>query len=137
VQYPANLLDPTSVARGTVDLVHHLITRAAECPDTPFIVAGYSQGAAIVHSVLGNDIAAAIPGIARLPVSLYSRIKAVLLFGDPLRLVGAPGLPGPWHTGSWCTTGDPVCQLGGLLILAHVSYGNTIAAAAQFAANAL
>ncbi|WP_107661214.1 cutinase family protein [Nocardia suismassiliense] len=138
VAYPAELLDPSSISRGTADLVQHLTEVSAACPEMRIVVAGYSQGAAVVHSALGDGLAAAIPGTVRIPPWVAPRIQAVLLFGDPLRLVGSPGLPGPWRTGSWCVAGDPVCQIGGLQPLAHVAYGDdTIQAAAMFAASAL
>ncbi|WP_228542514.1 cutinase family protein [Nocardia sp. XZ_19_369] len=137
VAYPAELLDPMSVGRGSADLVRHLIEMSTACPEQRFVVAGYSQGAAVVHAALGNDLAGAIPGTVRLPTYLAPRISTVLLFGDPLRLVGQAGLPGPWQTGSWCTHGDPVCQVGGSQPFAHVAYGDTITAAAQFTASVL
>lgn len=137
VRYPADLLDPSSVDRGTADLVEHLNTQAEQCPDQNFLIEGYSQGAAVVHAALSADPASMIPGTAHLSPWIYPRIKVVLLFGDPLRLIGSGSLPGPWSVGSWCTDGDPVCQPGGLKALAHVSYSDTIAAAAQLAANSL
>ncbi|MEU7631840.1 cutinase family protein [Nocardia sp. NPDC049220] len=136
VSYPADLLDPMSVGRGSADLVHHLIEVSAACPHQRFVVAGYSQGAVVVHAALGSDVAI-IPGTVQLPSQLASRIQAVLLFGDPLRLVSDAGLPGPWRTGSWCTYGDPICEIGGNQPFAHVAYGETITAAALFAASSL
>ncbi|MEV6774377.1 cutinase family protein [Nocardia sp. NPDC051030] len=137
VDYPATL-EVHSPGLGSADLVQHLVDQAAACPDQRFIVAGYSQGALVVHTALGTSLADMVPGAAHLPPELNDRIAAVLLFGDPLRLFGAQ-VPGPYqaHTGSWCNNGDPICQLGGLHPLAHIAYGDSITNAALFSARQL
>lgn len=139
VNYPANLLDAHSVGEGSQDLVGHITDRASVCPGTRFVVVGYSQGAVVVHTAFGSVITAAMPGATQLPAEFADRIAVVLLFGDPLRLIGHDFLPGPYQArlGSWCQIADPVCEPGGNIPAAHVTYAAHIAEAAWFAANRL
>ncbi|MFC4372777.1 cutinase family protein [Nocardia halotolerans] len=130
VDYPADLLVPTSVSDGTRAMTGHLTARAAACPGQRFVLVGYSQGAVVTHGVLATPAALALPGIWTLPPELSHRIVAVLLFGDPLRLVG--GTVAPWYadrTANYCAAGDPVCA-GGTFPTAHGSYAWSFAAAA-------
>lgn len=119
VEYPADLLVPTSMIDGTRAMTGHLIHQAAACPDQRFVLVGYSQGAVVTHGVLGS---APLPGAWVLPPELSSRVVAVLLFGDPLRLIG--GTVAPMYadrTANYCAAGDPVCA-GGVFPAAHGSY---------------
>ncbi|GAB2728702.1 cutinase family protein [Nocardia thraciensis] len=137
VNYPADLTDVFSVGKGSADLVAHLAHQSAVCPDQRFILAGYSQGAVVVHTALGTGITNGIPGAVRLDGSLGSRVSSVLLFGDPLRLIGWV-VPEPylWRTANYCADGDPVCG-GGLNPGAHNVYAGFTGAAADFAASRL
>jgi len=137
VNYPADLTNIYSVGDGSADLVAHLANQAAACPDQRFVLVGYSQGAVVVHTALGTGVTAALPGAVRMNGDLGSRVAVVLLFGDPLRLVGT-SVPGPYvgRTANYCAPGDPVCA-GGLNPAAHVSYGGDFVAAADFTANRL
>ncbi|WP_405163576.1 cutinase family protein [Nocardia sp. NBC_01499] len=114
VNYPADLLDPASISRGTQDMTAHVMWQASVCPDERFVLVGYSQGAVVTHGVLGTGIVTALGGISSLPVDLESRVAAVLLFGDPLRLTGS-NVPDLYagRTGNYCAAGDPVCTGGG------------------------
>ncbi|MRH92727.1 cutinase family protein [Nocardia sp. SYP-A9097] len=132
VAYPADY--SFDVGAGTADLVGHLAAQAAACPAQRFIVVGYSQGAAVVHAALGTGAVTWYPGRVQLPGDLGSRIAAVLLFGDPMRAIGW-NVP-DWYvgrTGDWCTGGDPVCGAG-MNAPSHVSYSDSLVAAANFAA---
>ncbi|MBF6333539.1 cutinase family protein [Nocardia transvalensis] len=133
VDYPADLLDPFSVGDGSRDLVAHLTAQATACPDQRFVLAGYSQGAVVVHAALGTWPATLVPGAAQLPPDLGDRVAVVLLFGDPLRLIGQ-SVPEPYsaRTGSWCLDGDPVCQPGGREPPAHIAYSSHLTEAAAF-----
>ncbi|MFD4440349.1 cutinase family protein [Nocardia sp. NPDC058519] len=127
VEYPADLLVPSSISDGTRAMTSHLVNQAAACPDQRFVLVGYSQGAVVAHGVLGS---APLPGMWVLPPELSSRVVAVLLFGDPLRLIG--GTVPPWYadrTANYCAAGDPVCA-GGIFPAAHGSYEWAFAAAA-------
>ncbi|MFJ1454995.1 cutinase family protein [Nocardia sp. N2S4-5] len=137
VNYPADLTDVFSVGKGSADLVAHLAYQAAACPDQRFILAGYSQGAVVVHTALGTGITNGIPGAVRMDGELGARVSSVLLFGDPLRLIGW-SVPEPylWRTADYCAAGDPICG-GGLDPNAHTVYGGFVGAAADFAADRL
>ncbi|MFI5776518.1 cutinase family protein [Nocardia sp. NPDC051570] len=137
VNYPADLTDADSIGDGSADLVAHLARQAAACPDQRFVLVGYSQGAAVVHTALGTGVTADVPGAVRMDGDLGARVAVVLLFGDPMRLIGW-NLPDAylWRSGNYCTTGDPVCA-GGLNPAAHVAYGGDFVAAANLAADRL
>ncbi|MFE1593326.1 cutinase family protein [Nocardia sp. NPDC058705] len=127
VEYPADLLVPSTFSDGTRAMTTHLINQAAACPDQRFVLVGYSQGAVVTHGILGS---AAIPGGWSLPPELSSRIVAVLLFGDPMRLIGGTVTPlYADRTANYCAAGDPVCA-GGIFPTAHGSYEWAFAAAA-------
>ncbi|MEV0547350.1 cutinase family protein [Nocardia salmonicida] len=127
VEYPADLLVPTSMIDGTRAMTSHVIDQAAACPDQRFVLVGYSQGAVVTHGTLGSVW---LPGAWVLPPELSSRVVAVLLFGDPLRLVGVPVAPlYADRTANYCAAGDPVCA-GGIFPAAHGRYEWAFAAAA-------
>ena len=71
VDYPASF-EPTSRNVGRDDIVKHLTEQAKKCPNQKYAMVGYSQGADVVHS-----------GVAQLDPSLYPRIVALVMFGDP------------------------------------------------------
>ncbi|MFC6010664.1 cutinase family protein [Nocardia lasii] len=122
VEYPADLLVPSSVSDGTRAMTTHVLAQAAACPDQRFVLVGYSQGAAVTHGVLGTHAMMLLPGMWVLPPEVSWRVVAVLLFGDPLRLVG--GTVQPWYadrTANYCAAGDPVCA-GGIFPAAHGTY---------------
>ncbi|WP_067478034.1 cutinase family protein [Nocardia amamiensis] len=135
VDYPADLLDPSSISRGTQDMTAHMLWQAAMCPEQRFVLVGFSQGAVVAHGVLGTGVVTALGGIHSLPGELESRVAAVLLFGDPVHLLGW-NVPGhyAWRTGNYCTSGDPVCE-GGIHPAAHTNYGWAMWPAVRFAAS--
>jgi cutinase len=138
VNYPADLGEPTSVQTGNRDLVNHVTTQAAACPNQRFILVGYSQGANVVDNSIGISSDGALVGgaiVATIPTSLTPRIAAVLQFGNPIRAQGK-SITGTYQarTDDFCADQDPVCQNGGSNVLAHLSYGGNTAAAATFAA---
>ncbi|MGE2722754.1 cutinase family protein [Mycolicibacterium celeriflavum] len=114
VNYPAsfNFLKATD---GANDASAHIQSTAASCPNTSFVLGGYSQGAAVV------DILTAAPGPVLdfadpLPPGLADRVAAVAVFGNPadrigLPLTGASPLYGV-KTAEYCTVGDPICSDG-------------------------
>ncbi|MEU7632432.1 cutinase family protein [Nocardia sp. NPDC049220] len=133
VSYPADLLDPASVSRGTQDMTAHVLQQAAICPEQRFVLVGFSQGAVVVHGVLGTETVTTLGGIYSLPVGLESRVAAVLLFGDPVRRLGGnvPDLYSA-RTGNYCTSGDPICG-GGIDPNAHTNYWWALWPATEFA----
>jgi cutinase len=123
VNYAA-ALDQSSAGAGATDMTNHVVSYAASCPNARIVLGGYSQGASV------TDISIGIPtllGAGRtIPTNLSSRITAVVVFGNPLRLYGQ-SIPTASRTyGSKalddCNFGDPVCA-GGINPLAHLTYG--------------
>jgi len=138
VDYPADLGEPASVQKGNTDLVNHVRTQAAACPQERFVLVGYSQGANVVDNSIGISSDGAIVGgpiVATIPAELAPRIAAILLFGNPIRAIGRQ-VTGTYQsrTKDYCADGDPICQAGGTNILAHLSYGSDAADAADFTA---
>lgn len=137
VNYPADL-SLTSAAQGNTDLVNHVRSQAAACPNQRFVLVGYSQGANVVDNSIGISSAGAVVGspiVATIPAALEPRVSAVLLFGNPIRAIGK-SVTGTYQsrTIDFCAAGDPVCENGGGDTGAHLSYRANADAAAAFAA---
>ncbi|MFJ2813144.1 cutinase family protein [Streptomyces sp. NPDC087294] len=137
VDYPADL-SLTSAARGNAELVDHVTSQSAACPDQRFILVGYSQGANVVDNSLGISSEGAVVGsriVATLPAAVEPKVAAVLLFGNPIRAIGR-SVTGIYQsrTLDLCATGDPVCEKGGTDTLAHLGYTTDADQAATFAA---
>lgn len=122
VAYAADVAQ-TSAGPGATSLTNHLVATATRCPSTQFVLGGYSQGASVV------DIALGIPnflGIGRaIPAQYHDRIRAVVLFGNPLALTGGRVSNNrTWgaRTREFCNLGDPVCAAG-FNVMAHITYG--------------
>ena len=138
VDYPADLIEPASVQQGNTDLVNHVRSQAASCPQQRFVLVGYSQGANVVDNSIGVSSDGALVGgpiVATIPADLAPRIAAIVLFGNPIRAIGRQ-VTGTYQgrTKDYCASGDPVCQSGGTDILAHLSYGSDAGDAADFVA---
>lgn len=135
VRYAASL-NQTSAGPGATDMSSHVKSVAAQCSDTSFVLGGYSQGASVTDIALG--IRTALGTGTAIPSDLSGRVKAVVVFGNPLRLYGqsidrASAVYGPKALDQ-CNPGDPVCGGGGNFI-AHLQYqtNGSITKAAQFA----
>ncbi|WP_051644344.1 cutinase family protein [Mycolicibacterium neoaurum] len=147
VNYPATgdfdnrAVFPSTMFDGVADAGARIRTTAANCPNTRFILGGYSQGAAVAAYVSTSDI----------PVPVTDRIAGVVLFGKPsaglLSRYGAPAANiGSQYAGrslDLCAPGDNICDgsspaslLGSLV---HVTYpvNGLVAAAAAAAAGRL
>ncbi|MGP4028681.1 cutinase family protein [Actinomadura sp. 3N407] len=136
VDYPADL-STGSASKGNTDLVDHVKSQAASCPNQKFILVGYSQGANVVDNSIGiSSDGAAVGGpiTATIPASIEPRVAAVLVFGNPIRAIGR-SITGTYQSRTLdvCADGDPVCGAG-FDILAHLSYGDDADEAADFAA---
>lgn len=147
VNYPASL-DFSDAAQGVADAAREVQAVAASCPNTPIVLGGYSQGAAVAGYTVtdavpaGYQLPAGISG--PMPPAIAPHVAAVVLFGTPspffLGLVdhSAPPLAiGPAYatkTLQLCDQGDPVCYPGGLDRAAHSAYKSNGMAdqAAQF-----
>ncbi|MFJ9724746.1 cutinase family protein [Streptomyces sp. NPDC101209] len=136
VDYAANF-SQTSAGPGATDMTDRVKTIASNCPATAIVLGGYSQGGSV------TDIALGIPtrlGTGRtIPPQLADRVKAVVVFGNPLRLSGrtiasASDLYGA-KAKEFCNTGDPVCG-NGRNSAAHLTYhlNGSVEQGARFAA---
>lgn len=99
---------------GGMKCLDILKSSAAQCPDTKFVLSGYSQGAMVAH------ICAAYAEEA-----LKSRIKGVVVFGDPFNGAPIKGVPKE-KLKIFCNPGDGVCNGKFAISAAHMSYGSTI-----------
>jgi len=137
VNYAADIAQ-TSAGPGATDMSNHVKQVAAQCANTVFVLGGYSQGASVTDIAIGIRTALGTGGT--IPTSLAPRIKAITVFGNPLRLYGqsintASSLYGQ-RAQDICATGDPVCG-GGFNAVAHLSYptNGSVTTAARFAAS--
>lgn len=131
VNYPASY-DFLAAADGATDATNRIAAVSQACPETRFVLGGYSQGAAVVDMLLGipplgekvGDVGSAPP----MPQSLASKVAAVAVFGNPATKFGNPASvalpPFAGKVIDLCNPGDPICSQG-RNPLAHVSYEKT------------
>ncbi|ETL98251.1 hypothetical protein F441_04910 [Phytophthora nicotianae CJ01A1] len=137
VNYLASM-DQTSAGPGATGMTNHVVSVAKECPDTVFVLGGYSQGASVTDISIG--IKTTLGSGDTIPESLSSRIKAIVTFGNPLKLTGGT-IESSSSTYSskaieFCNQGDPVCG-NGANTMAHLTYptdGSVTSAAEKAAA---
>ncbi|QDS76332.1 hypothetical protein FKW77_002665 [Venturia effusa] len=104
---------------GGMKCLDVLKSSAAQCPDTKFVISGYSQGAMVAHICT-----------AYAEASLKSRITGVVAFGDPFN--GAPIKDFPAEKlKTFCNPADGVCEGKFAISAAHLSYSGTIGEATQ------
>jgi cutinase len=137
VNYGASY-DQSSAGAGATDMTNHITSVAAACPNTSFVVGGYSQGASV------TDIALGVPNFlgagSSISTSLAPRIKAVVVFGNPLGMTGGHIPTSSTLYGAkakeFCNSGDPVCGAG-FNVIAHLMYAfdGSATTGATFAAN--
>ncbi|NAZ84336.1 cutinase family protein, partial [Kineococcus sp. R8] len=137
VNYAANTAQ-TSAGPGATDMTNHVTSVAAACPQTKFVLGGYSQGATVTDIALG--IRTGTTSGTAIPAVLSDRVAAVVVFGNPLGLqrqtiATASPTYGP-RSRDFCNTGDPVCG-NGFNIGAHLTYASngSTTQGAQFAAD--
>ncbi|EGZ11729.1 cutin hydrolase [Phytophthora sojae] len=129
--------DQTSAGPGATDMTDHVVSVAVECPDTVFVLGGYSQGASVTDIAIGIKTVLGTGSV--IPDTLSSRINAIVTFGNPLKLTGETISSASSTYGSkaieFCNTGDPVCG-NGANMLAHLTYATdgSVTTAAQKAA---
>ncbi|KAG7375299.1 hypothetical protein PHYBOEH_002846 [Phytophthora boehmeriae] len=136
VSYLASM-DQTSAGPGATDMTNHVVSVAQECPNTVFVLGGYSQGASVTDISIG--IRTTLGSGETIPETLASRIKAIVTFGNPLKLMGqtiesSSSTYGPKAI-EFCNTGDPVCG-NGFNTMAHLTYATdgSVTTAAEKAA---
>lgn len=83
-RYPANA-NPSSAQIGADDLIKRLNAQSKLCPDETFALVGYSQGGGVVHAAFDPNRKPyeGVPTRVQLDPGVASKIKAVVLFGDP------------------------------------------------------
>lgn len=132
VDYPATTDFPTAV-QGIADARAHILTTAANCPDTKLVLGGFSQGAAVMGFVTASVVPdgvtpADVP--APMPPDLADHVSAVALFGKPsarfMRVLNDPPvIVGPGYTTKsidLCVDDDLVCDPHGRSFAAHNQY---------------
>ncbi|KAI0391887.1 carbohydrate esterase family 5 protein [Xylariaceae sp. FL0594] len=130
VEYPATLLDnlyPGGCDPDDAKNMRDLIALAAtQCPDSKIAVAGYSQGAALVHA----SIEISTPEIRE------SRIVAAVTFGDTQKKQDGGKIPGfdEAKTLILCHEGDLVCKGTLIIVDAHHDYDDLAPQAVEFIA---
>lgn len=148
VTYPASRDWPTGVD-GVRDASTHIVSMAANCPETKMVLGGYSQGAAVMGFVTSAEVPVGVdPSTAPKPLQpeVADNVAAVVLLGKPnvraMNFLGAPRVViGPLYepkTIQMCVENDPVCS-DGLDFAAHDQYieNGTIDQGADFAASRL
>ncbi|MBL7261548.1 cutinase family protein [Paractinoplanes lichenicola] len=126
-----------SAGPGATNMTEHIEQVAQNCPETQFVIGGYSQGASV------TDIAIGIRGAGTagkaIPADLRGQVAAVVVYGNPLGLrrqtiaQAAPEFAD--KAVEFCNNGDPVCG-GGNNFAAHLAYNRngTVGRGAEFAA---
>jgi cutinase len=139
VVYPADY-DFLTAASGANDASAHVQYMMGACPNTRLVLAGYSQGAAVM------DVIAAVPFPAigfnnPLPPNTPDFVAAIAVFGNPSAKLGLPLTSSPVWGGrsiDLCNGGDPICQTDGENVAAHKAYaGGPTNQAANFVAGLL
>ncbi|WP_428350792.1 cutinase family protein [Mycolicibacterium sp.] len=152
VNYPASL-DFATAAEGVIDTSNRVRELSVNCPNTQIVLAGFSQGAAVIAYTTKDEV----PAGYTLPVgitgpmaaSVADHVAAVALFGKPsngfLQLVQRDAPPvtvGDRYlskTIDLCVPQDPVCSPAGSDHNAHNRYAvnGMVGEAAAFAAEHL
>lgn len=122
VVYPASTDFPTAVD-GIRDASDHIEATAASCPNTKLVLAGYSQGAAVMGFVTANAVPGGVDPAdvpAPMPAAIADHVAAVALLGKPdqqfMEMIGQPPVAvGPLYAAKaleLCAPGDPICSDG-------------------------
>lgn len=87
VSYPADNVVPNVATlsyihdlwQGVAEARRALALRAGQCPNERIVLAGYSQGAMVMHRVLRDSTTSGVPPIA---AGILDRVDATILIGD-------------------------------------------------------
>jgi cutinase len=122
VDYPASLAGFAvgGSPDGAAEMARLTNETLGLCPGAALVLAGYSQGAQVVH------LAA-----AQLPNTTMAKVSSVVLFGDPRNGTAVQGVDAG-RTMVVCHAGDNICQGGDLILPAHLNYSSDATAAAMF-----
>ncbi|WEW58935.1 alpha/beta hydrolase family protein [Emydomyces testavorans] len=117
VDYPATVADTLDLGTdGGPEMANLVKQGLTQCPSSKIVVAGYSQGAMVMHD------AAEILGVGE--------VTAAIVFGDPLKFLPLNIVP-PGDLREFCAAGDPVCGDGNDVSI-HKSYAANAEEAARF-----
>ncbi|KAL8396786.1 hypothetical protein RB594_003754 [Gaeumannomyces avenae] len=106
--------------RGSATMAQMVTSKAAACPNTKIVMAGYSQGGQVAHNAA-----------EQLSASVASRVSAAVIFGDPKNGEPVAGIPAS-RTMIICNNGDNICSGGILVLPPHLTYGTSAGSAARF-----
>ncbi|EFY97686.1 cutinase domain protein [Metarhizium robertsii] len=126
VEYPATVdgylrADP---AAG-VTMAKFITNTIAECPKTQFVLSGYSQGGYAVHNAAKN-----------LDAKSMSKVKAVVIFGDPMSKEPVRGIDAS-RVSIVCHEGDDICDGGVFITPQHITYAEDAESSANFVVSKL
>ncbi|KAK8118356.1 uncharacterized protein PG998_002982 [Apiospora kogelbergensis] len=122
---PSNFL-PKNTNSGAIDGTVKLIKQAAsQCPDSNILLAGYSQGSAVMTNA-----------IQALGAQTKNQVKGVVMYGFTRNAQDKGQVPGyPQNqTKVFCAAGDLVCVNTLNITPAHLTYGVNAPAATRFLA---
>lgn len=127
VEYPAsidgNFEDGRCPAAYAKKWGTQLTQAVTKCPDAAIVIAGYSQGAAMVHAALKT-----------LTATTVSHIAAAVTFGDTYYQQDGNMIPNiaASKTKVFCNTGDLVCNGTLDITAAHTNYKPSVPSGAAF-----
>ncbi|CAE6485001.1 unnamed protein product [Rhizoctonia solani] len=123
VEYDTTLVDAANSVQ------QYFADQVAACPDQKFVFGGYSKGAMVVHRT-------------SLPSTIKSKQVALVVFGDPYLKYQTGEYENSWpidnpvvnlspgsttvagaNVGSFCNSGDIICDLMGGEVAPHLAYG--------------
>ncbi|CAD6443560.1 5d45b6cf-7af5-47d5-894b-eeb7a18ef65f [Sclerotinia trifoliorum] len=113
--------DPAG-AKTMASLINNTLTT---CPNTHLTVSGYSQGAQLVHLAMSS-----------LSGTIASRIKSVVMFGDPMNGTALNGVDAS-RVMTFCNPKDDICKGRDVILPAHLEYSAYAGTAAMFALSGL
>ncbi|MBY0442397.1 MAG: cutinase family protein [Mycobacteriaceae bacterium] len=100
---------------GAKDAISHITMMANQCPRTPLVLGGYSQGADVMDIVSGVPFGGIKFG-SPLPAQYAANVAAVAVFGNPSNRAGGslPKLSPLFGAKAidMCNPGDPICHAG-------------------------
>lgn len=142
VDYAADFAQSSDGPGATV-MTRHVVAVAEACPDTQFVIGGYSQGASVTDIAVNAQGARVLGRGEAIPEELVPRVAAVVVFGNPLSAFAGRALEDAsavygGKMKSFCGRADTVCggarngNIGG----GHLSYtsNGAVGQTAEFAA---
>ncbi|KAK6854945.1 cutinase [Apiospora arundinis] len=122
---PSNFLRQNTNSRAINGAVGLIKQAASQCPGSNILLAGYSQGSAVMTNA-----------IQALDATTKSQVKGVVMYGFTRNAQDRGQVPGfsQAQTKVFCATGDLVCLNTLTITPAHLTYGVNAPAASRFLA---